>query len=143
MPSLSVISPCQTRCPPISASFGYAFENSRAAPVRLGAVHLPLRRYVPAASDDAVDAVEGALVPVSRTQPEARHVTGGCGKAQRATQRRFRRASRSRIPHAPVRNLEVGTEAETEKAAKHLAKVVNPLSFLLHPWGYRRRTPSF
>ena len=81
-------------------------------------------------SDDAVDAVEGELV-MSQAQLEARHRAGGCKSAKRR-EHAFQ-AHLSLSLHS-LRASE-SDKRRTKKAAKHLAKVVNPLSFLLHPVG--------
>ena len=81
-------------------------------------------------SDDAVDAVEGELV-MSQAQLEARHRAGGC-KSSKRREHAFQ-AHLSLSLHS-LRASE-SDKRRTKKAAKHLAKVVNPLSFLLHPVG--------
>ena len=92
-------------------------------------VHLPAGQNC---LDDAVDAVEGALV-MSQTQLEARHVTGGCKGAKRR-EHAFQ-AHLSLSLHSLRSANSKSDKRRTKKAAKHLAKVVNPLSFLLHPVG--------
>ena len=87
--------------------------------------HLPGKN-----SGDAVDAVEGELV-MSQAQLEARHRAGGCKSAKRR-EHAFQ-AHLSLSLHS-LRASE-SDKRRTKKAAKHLAKVVNPLSFLLHPVG--------
>ncbi len=87
--------------------------------------HLPGKTSV-----DAVDAVEGKLV-MSQAQLEARHRAGGCKSAKRR-EHAFQ-AHLSLSLHS-LRASE-SDKRRTKKASKHLAKVVNPLSFLLHPVG--------
>tara|TARA_B100000405_G_scaffold31087_1_gene21651 strand:- start:785 stop:2494 length:1710 start_codon:yes stop_codon:yes gene_type:complete len=87
--------------------------------------HLPGKN-----SGDAVDAVEGELV-MSQAQLEARHRAGGC-KSSKRREHAFQ-AHLSLSLHS-LRASE-SDKRRTKKAAKHLAKVVNPLSFLLHPVG--------
>ena len=92
-------------------------------------VHLPAGQNC---LDDAVDAVEGALV-MTQAQLEARHVTGGCKGAKRR-EHAFQ-AHLSLSLHSLRSANSKSDKRRTKKAAKHLAKVVNPLSFLLHPVG--------
>ena len=83
-----------------------------------------------ASNDAAVDTVEKTLV-LSQTQLEARHRTGGC-KSTKRREHAFQ-AHLSLTLHS-LRSSEADKK-RTKKAAKHLAKVVNPLSFLLQPTG--------
>ena len=83
-----------------------------------------------ASNDAAVDTVEKTLV-LSQTQLEARHRTGGC-KSTKRREHAFQ-AHLSLSLHS-LRSSEADKK-RTKKAAKHLAKIVNPLSFLLQPTG--------